>query len=97
MSHEEVRVERGPVTDANRDAATDGSSITEAEHEVVLTEEQVVVSKEATPVERVRLATDTVTEDQEVTEEVRKEQIESSIDGLDDPATTDYTGREGRL
>ena len=88
VSHEEVRIEREPVTDANRDAAMDGPSIAEAEHEVVLTEEQLVVSKEATPVERVRLTTDTVTEGQEVTEEVRKEQIESSIEGVDDPAST---------
>ena len=94
VSHEEVRIEREPVTDANREAAMDGPSIAEAEHEVVLTEEQVVVNKEATPVERVRLTTDTVTEDREVTEEVRKEQIDSSVEGLDDPASTATTGLE---
>jgi len=35
-----------------------------------------VVAKEAVPVERVRLATETVTEDAAVNETVRKEQIE---------------------
>ena len=42
----------------------------------MLTEERVVVSKETVPVEKVRLDTETVTEQQEVTEAVRKEQIE---------------------
>lgn len=94
VSREEVRIEREPVTEANLDASMDGPTITEAEHEVVLTKEQVVVNKEAVPVERVRLSKDTVTEDREVTEDVRKEQIESSIEGIDDPVTG-TTGRDG--
>jgi uncharacterized protein (TIGR02271 family) len=76
VSHEEVRVEREPITDANRDAALDGPAITEEEHEVTLNAERPVVEKEAVPVERVRLGTETVTEDAQVSEEVRKEQIE---------------------
>jgi stress response protein YsnF len=35
-----------------------------------------VVDKEAVPVERVRLGTETVTEEHQVNEEVRKEQID---------------------
>jgi stress response protein YsnF len=35
-----------------------------------------VVAKEAVPVERVRLGTETVTQEQQVTEQVRKEQID---------------------
>ena len=58
----------------------DGPAISEEEHEVVLTEERPVVQKEAVPVERVRLDTDTVTEDVQVTEEVRKEQIDMDGD-----------------
>jgi uncharacterized protein (TIGR02271 family) len=76
VSHEEVRVEREPVTDANRDATLSGEPISEEEHEVTLRAEQPVVAKEAVPVERVRLATETVTQDAEVSETVRKEQIE---------------------
>jgi uncharacterized protein (TIGR02271 family) len=76
VSREEVRVEREPVTDENRDDALSGDDITEAEHEVTLHADQPVVQKEAVPVERVRLSTDTVTEDREITEQVRKEQIE---------------------
>ena len=79
VSHEEVRVEREPITDANVGNAYDGPAISEEEHEVVLHAEQPVVSKEATPVERVRLDTQTVTEQQQVSEQVRKEQIE--VDG----------------
>jgi len=76
VSHEEVRLEREPITDGNVGAALDGPAISEEEHEVVLHEERVVVDKEAVPVERVKLGTETVTENQSVTEEVRKEQID---------------------
>jgi uncharacterized protein (TIGR02271 family) len=76
VSHEEIRVEREPITDANRDAALDGPAISEEEHAVTLNAERPVVEKEAVPVERVRLGTETVTEQHEVNEQVRKEQIE---------------------
>ena len=82
VSREEVRVEREPITDANMPNAMDGPAISEEEHEVVLTEERPVVAKEAVPVERVRLDTETVTEQATVTEEVRKEQID--MDGATD-------------
>jgi uncharacterized protein (TIGR02271 family) len=81
VSHEEVRVEREPVTGANRDAALSGEPISEAEHEVTLRAERPVVEKEAVPVERVRLGKETVTEDQEVSETVRKEQIDEPDTG----------------
>ncbi len=76
VSHEEVRLEREPITEANRDAALSGSDISEEEHEVTLRAERPVVQKEAVPVERVRLGTETVTEEHEVSEQIRKEQIE---------------------
>ncbi len=77
VSHEEVRIEREPITDANRDQAMSGTDISEEEHEVVLHEDEVVVDKQAVAKERVRMGTETVSEDREVTEEVRKEQIET--------------------
>jgi uncharacterized protein (TIGR02271 family) len=80
VQHEEVRVEREPITDANRDKAMDGADITEAEHEITLTEEEVVVSKQAVPKERVRLEKEVVTDQKEVSEQVRKEQIEMDDD-----------------
>jgi len=77
VQREEVRVEREPITDANVGDAKAGPDISEEEHEVTLHEEEVVTEKRAVPKERVRLDKDTVTEDQTVTEEVRKEQIDA--------------------
>ncbi|MFC8924260.1 DUF2382 domain-containing protein [Cellulosimicrobium sp. NPDC057127] len=79
VSHEEVRVEREPITDANRGAAMSGGNLTSEEHEVELHAERPVVDKETVPTERVRLGTETVTEDEQVTEQVRKEQIETDL------------------
>ena len=80
VSREEVRLEREPITDANVGSATSGPEISEEEHEVILTEERPVVEKITTPVERVRLDTETVTEDTQVSEELRKEQVELETD-----------------
>jgi uncharacterized protein (TIGR02271 family) len=87
VSHEEVRIEREPITDANVGNALDGPAISEEEHEVVLHAERPVVAKEAVPVERVRLDVDTVTEQETVTDTVRKEQIDT--DGVE---TTGFDG-----
>ncbi|MCJ1695883.1 PRC and DUF2382 domain-containing protein [Rathayibacter caricis] len=82
VSHDEVRVVREPITDANVGAATSGPELSEEEHEVVLTEDRVVAAKETVPVERVSLGTETVTEQQQVTEDVRHEEIEVDDDGV---------------
>ena len=89
VSREEVVIEREPITDANRDAALDGPEISEDEQEVVLHEDEVVVDKDVVAKERVRLGKQEVTEDEQVTEQVRKEQIET--DG-----TEGLPGRERR-
>ncbi len=86
VSHEEVRLEREPITEDNIGDALSGGDITEEEHEVTLHAEKPVVQKETVPVERVRLSTETVTENQQVTEQVRKEQI-------DEPDITTTTNR----
>ncbi|WP_336029350.1 PRC and DUF2382 domain-containing protein [Geodermatophilus sp. FMUSA9-8] len=98
VSHEEVRVEREPITDANYGNAMDGPAISEEEHEVVLHAERPVVQKEAVPVERVRLDTQTVTEQQQVSEQVRKEEIEvdGGTTGVAGTAGTGTTGRDDR-
>lgn len=80
VSREEVRLEREPITEANQGDALRGPEISEAEHEVVLTEERPVVEKETVPVERVRLDTETVTDQERVSGEVRKEEIELEDD-----------------
>ncbi|PZT97170.1 YsnF/AvaK domain-containing protein [Williamsia sp. D3] len=82
VSREEVRIEREPITEDNRDAAYDGPAISEDEHEVVLHSEEPVVDKTVEPVERVRLGTETVTDETTVSEDVRKERVD-----LDDDTT----------
>lgn len=84
VSRDEVRIEREPITEANRGQAMAGGELTEEEHEIVLTEERAVVSKETVPVERVRLGTETVRDTETVTEEVHSEQIE--VEGADESA-----------
>jgi uncharacterized protein (TIGR02271 family) len=79
VQREEVRVEREPITDANVDDAMDGPAISDEEHEVVLHEDEPVVETRAVPKERVRMNKDTVTEQETVTEQVRKERID--VDG----------------
>jgi uncharacterized protein (TIGR02271 family) len=81
VRREEVRIEREPITDANVGNAHEGPAISEEEHEVVLHEEQAVVDKQAVPKERVRLDKETYTEEQQVSETVRKEEIEVDGDG----------------
>ncbi len=80
VTHEEARIEREPITDANRGDALRGADLSEEEHEVVLTEERPVVTKETVPVERVRLETERVAENRQVTEDVRHEEITTEGD-----------------
>jgi uncharacterized protein (TIGR02271 family) len=80
VSREEVRLEREPITDANVGDAVSGPDLTESEHEVTLHAEEPIVAKETVPVERVRLDKDTVTEQVNVNEQVRKEEVEVDDD-----------------
>jgi uncharacterized protein (TIGR02271 family) len=80
VQREEVRIEREPITDANRGAALSGPDLSEEDHEVTLHEERPVIEKETVPVERVRLGKETVTDEVTVDEEVRKERIETDGD-----------------
>ena len=77
---ERAVLEREPVTDANVGNAMAGPDLSEEDHEVVLNEEHVVVEKKVEPVERVRVGTETVTSEETVTEDVRKEHIEAEGD-----------------
>ncbi|MEU8635597.1 PRC and DUF2382 domain-containing protein [Amycolatopsis sp. NPDC048633] len=76
VRHEEVRIEREPI----KDGQAGGAEIGEAEKDIVLHAEKPVVSKETVPVERVRLRTETVTDEQTVSGKVRKEQFEVTDD-----------------
>jgi uncharacterized protein (TIGR02271 family) len=83
VSHEEIRVERVPVTDGTAVAGDLSTNVDETEHEVTLHAERPVVAKETVPVEQIRVGTETVTEQQAVNAEVRKERID-----IDDATTT---------
>ena len=76
VTKERAVIEREPITDGNVDHALEGPAISEEEHEVVLNEERAVVSKTTEPVERVRVDKEVVTEQQTVSDDVRKERIE---------------------
>lgn len=79
VSHEEVHVTREPIADGE----AGGGDIQEDEREVVLHEERPVVAKETVPVERVGLDTETKRDEQQVSDTVRKEQIE--VEDTTDP------------
>jgi uncharacterized protein (TIGR02271 family) len=79
VRREEVRIEREPITDANRGDAVDGPAVSEEEHEVVLHAEEAVVDKQTVPKERIRLEKDVTTQEETVSETVRKEQVD--VDG----------------
>jgi uncharacterized protein (TIGR02271 family) len=83
VKREQVTLEREPITDANVGDAKDGPDISEEEHEVTLHEEEVVAEKRTVPKERVRMGKETVTDEKTVTEEVRKEQIDSEGAGTE--------------
>jgi uncharacterized protein (TIGR02271 family) len=81
VEREQVRIEREPITEANADAAMSGPDLSEEEVEVTLTEEEPVVEKRVVPKERVRLEKDVVTEQESVSADLRKEQIDIEGEG----------------
>jgi uncharacterized protein (TIGR02271 family) len=80
VEREVARIEREPITGANRDAAYSGPDLSDEEAEITLSEEQVQVDKTTVPKERVRLEKDVVTEEQKVTEDLSREEIEVDSD-----------------
>jgi uncharacterized protein (TIGR02271 family) len=80
VKREKVTLEREPITDANVDQATDGPEISDEEHEVVLHEEEAVVEKRTVPKERIRLGKEVTEGEEQVSEQVRKERIETEGD-----------------
>ena len=80
VRHEQVRVEYEPVLASDElDRSTTGPAAQD-DGWMVLYDEEVVMTTRRVPRERVRLRTQTVTEDRQITEQLRKEQIE-----VDDP------------
>jgi uncharacterized protein (TIGR02271 family) len=76
VEHERARVTRETLSPGE---STDAETIGEREIEVDLTEDVVDVDKRTVAKERVSLGKETVTEEREVSEELRKERVE--VDG----------------
>lgn len=93
VSHEEVRVVREPLQPGEKTTGT--TDFGEQDVEVTLHAERATVRKEAVPVERVRLETNRVTEQKEVSAEVRKEKIDYA-DGTDMGKGKDPGGEFGQ-
>ena len=77
VEHEEVRVVREPADGTTK---PDRAAFTEEEAEITLRRQEPVVEKTVHPVEHVRLDKETVTDQQKVTGEIRKERIEVEED-----------------
>ena len=95
VRHEEVRVERERITDANVGVAKSGPDIGEEEHEVVLREGRPVVEKDVVFTGRVRLTKETSTHDETVSGEVRKEQVDTDVESSDRKHRQGQGGVEG--
>jgi uncharacterized protein (TIGR02271 family) len=82
VRREEVRLEHEPPADADAGAgdAAGGREDSDSGYEVVLHEEQPVIGKRVVPRERVRLDKEVVTDEEQVTGEVRKEHIDIEDD-----------------
>lgn len=93
VSHEEVRVVREPLQPGEKVTGMKGTDLGDQDVEVTLHAERATVRKEAVPVERVRLETNRVTEQKEVSAELRKEKIDYA-DGKDDMGSGKDTGGE---
>ncbi|MEU3655307.1 PRC and DUF2382 domain-containing protein [Streptomyces sp. NPDC032161] len=94
LTHEEVRVVREPLQPGER--ATGPTNIREQDVEVTLHAERATTRKETVPVERVRLETERVTEQKEISAELRKEQIDYTDDrniGREGPGGESGRGR----
>ncbi|WEH43311.1 PRC and DUF2382 domain-containing protein [Streptomyces sp. AM 2-1-1] len=91
VSHEEVRMVREPLAPGEK--VTGQTAIGDQDVEVTLHAERATVRKEAVPVERVRLERERVTEQKEVSAEVRKEKIDYA-DGTDAGTGKDRGGGE---
>ncbi|WP_375138291.1 YsnF/AvaK domain-containing protein, partial [Streptomyces sp. ZEA17I] len=93
VSHEEVRVVREPLQPGEKVTGT--TDFGEQDVEVTLHAERATVRKEAVPVERVRLETERVTEQKEVSAEIRKEKIDYA-DGKEMGTGKDAGGEFGQ-
>jgi uncharacterized protein (TIGR02271 family) len=90
LRREVVRIERIPIEPGTAGELDGLGAFTEGEiQELVLMEEQAVVDKRVVPRERVRLAKDVVTEEQQITRALRREQVDVDREPSPDAVTTE--------
>lgn len=91
VSYEQVSVEKVPV--AANEAQVGPDAFVDKDIEVILMGEELTVGKRAVVTEEVRLRKETVTEQREITDSVRKERV--VVEGVDEhgQATTERTTR----
>ncbi|MGH3242424.1 MAG: PRC and DUF2382 domain-containing protein [Spirillospora sp.] len=77
VSHEEIKIDREPIMDGR---PSGDLTISEDDLEIILYEERPVIAKETVPVERVRVRTERVQDEQTVRGELRKERVEVTRD-----------------
>jgi uncharacterized protein (TIGR02271 family) len=95
LRHDEVSVERRPITDPSQVGAAD-NTIGEDEVRVVLMEEQTVVSKVMVPREEIIVRKNQVTENQTVSADLRRERLDtSSVDQQQRTMAAGTTGATG--
>lgn len=93
VEREVLRVEREPVSGDTRSRGSISHS-GDTDEEIVLREERPVVDKEVHEVERVKVGKETVTEQRDVTAEVKQEHIEVEGDETVTGRTADTDGRQ---
>ena len=76
VTKERVTVQREAVDSGNIGDAMDGPEITENEFEVTVHEERAVAETEVVPKERIRLDKERVTEEEQISADLRKERVE---------------------
>lgn len=82
VTREEVRVERTPISEEEAASLRGKNDLTDDEASVTLHEERVRVEKDTVPVEKVELNKKEVTDTERVSEDLRKERIETEgVDG----------------
>ncbi|GGC94288.1 hypothetical protein GCM10011512_21630 [Tersicoccus solisilvae] len=90
VEREEVTIEREPIADG--ESHTGGTIGTDEEQTITLTEEVPVVEKEVVDAERINVHRDTVQDEQSVSGEIRKEEIDVDQDGTTGLTDADRTG-----
>lgn len=82
VRREHIRLEREPIPEGESDAGVSELGVPVPDYSLVLLEETIVVDKRVVPRERVTLHKEIVTEQQEISETVSREEVDIERDEL---------------